>query len=1029
MAEPFVQDRVIELVAASLEVIRKDWRARLAEDILFRDSDLLGFIDRQIAAGDDLVSVWFNALSKGGGAEEDSYAPIVATIHSGDYNIGHFFGEVTHLKAAVERVFLSEFADSGVDFQCGTLRGMFRPLDELFGACLDRTSLVYEQVLELSHRGYCQLKPDATILYANGRMRELLGVDDARGLKLIDYFPTQTDRILEVLAGQYDRPVIARMELVTPTNKIPVNAEFGFCVLPPFGPGGFATITDIAHIAEAELRMFEKSQDAIVKADQDFCLTYVNPKAEALFGRTADELRGVSWRSLFPGEMNQREIDKNFEVRTDGDGSQYELTYVRADEDRVLPLKVSAMPEFNSLNERIGAMAIIDNLDVQTAANGIHRALEEETDLETMLGGVLNALRNLVSFELGIVGIYSKTLEHWRAIHIEPPPDENWQTRWFPVSDATRAWVLGPGPWIIEDLDRFLREYDAESLKEDPVVQEMLAANLNSLITLPIKLGDSIAGSITLSRKSDHEFTEEHHRLLRKTPVQRVVQQAVFRRAIEESEFLFDLTKRIGACSDEQQVASVLCTELAHYYDWQNVAVFRANTDRKRFEMVAQAEGPNNGFRLRDGHVQPITDGCLGLAYKEQAPKIFGNVHRDAAGVYVESNPDAQSELVLPILIEDEVVWLFNLEDSRLNAFCDEEIETLERVLREVRAFLQMLFVNLTQAQILQEATNGIVMTDRTGRILKLNPRAARLLGGKKRELKQTMITDYISEDDMKQFIAKEAEIAPHEVRLRKMNGEKLATRMSSSVLPTEFGRRVYFLDDVEALQRLNKLEALGGILYEIAVQTRLPLGLVSGMLLRLKRVADDGVKDVVDKAIRQLSKVEITYDRLLYCDEDSSPNLALAALNVRELLRAVRDEFPASDRTSITLRAPNNLPEIECDRHQMMFVLESILQYLLRFNPRSKKVTIRAEATSDGVIMRISGFARNVHGLSGDVADPHEWGRSQLLLSERVIRRFIVQNHRGHYKSAVGPDGRITFEIALPYEMSAAAQPAAPAA
>jgi PAS domain S-box-containing protein len=478
-------------------------------------------------------------------------------------------------------------------------------------------------------------------------------------------------------------------------------------------------------------------------------------------------------------------------------------------------------------------------------------------------------------------------------------------------------------------------------------------------------------------------------------------------------------------CSpDSLSLAILLTKELANHYQWQNVSIFMVNEIRRVFELKAQMNGPDGGYSLPEFHTQALSEGLLGEAYQAGRMLRVNDVKNDQkyGKIYRPASPQTRSELCLPIKIKDKIWWILNIEDARLNAFTNDDQRILEHICSDVKFVLDHLFDFYILDEIIHGASDFIIITDTTGNIVQLNPAAEYGLGIENDEAQGRSIGSFLPDADRARFVIESRKVAPEETELVAKDGNLLTVLLSGRLLPEEFGRKVFFARNLMALRRLEELETISRVLYEIAAHARTPLSLASGWLSRIKgdlakRSNDIGnirhIADVVDKAMRQLKKVELPYERVLLTTEKSGG----LPYNGRllDIVRLVDDtvaELPEADQSRIDKEIAGSLPHLRGDPRQLAFILRTILFYLLRFLPEDERITLRLFRVDLTLHIVIKGVVPE-HAVEGELEDPAAGLLAEVSLGQHVIERF-VQQHGGTYEPpAAGGDAE--FRITLP--------------
>ena len=434
------------------------------------------------------------------------------------------------------------------------------------------------------------------------------------------------------------------------------------------------------------------------------------------------------------------------------------------------------------------------------------------------------------------------------------------------------------------------------------------------------------------------------------------------------------------------------------------------------FRLRAQAHS-EGGVQYDPSLVLKFDEGVLGEVYKAGKATNLGNVRHHPR--FVKANPKTRSELCIPIELDGSIRWLLNVEDSVENAFAEEERIVLEDIVKEAHYVFEHLYAHYFLEAFFAGSYEALFVADKAGRIVRCNEAAATLLGYTDCEqIADKNISDIVTQEDSGlDFITKE--VNDH-YRLIKADGKQVDVFLSGSELHKDFDRKVFCAKDLSQIQRLEELEAIEEMYHEIAMQTRTPFSLLFAWLRRLyDEDVDTPASDVIDKAIRQLRRIELTYERLVLHDvrkEHGEFNPVL--FDIQSLVKMALDEFPRSESTRVMRDIPESLPQLQGDLFQLTFVLQTILSYLLRFASVDECIRVVARPEEGRVRIVITGFnpvAKTVEAEMDNDVLLKARARMDVALGETVIRRFIVGNHNGTYERVpVGKD-KVDFRLTLP--------------
>ena len=97
-------------------------------------------------------------------------------------------------------------------------------------------------------------------------------------------------------------------------------------------------------------------------------------------------------------------------------------------------------------------------------------------------------------------------------------------------------------------------------------------------------------------------------------------------------------------------------------------------------------------------------------------------------------------------------------------------------------------------------------------------------------------------------------------------DGAEVSLLLSGTSLPKEIGLKVYVCSDLSTRKRVETMEILRYMYNEIASQIKTPLSLAFTWLAKLQNIQSQAEgADILAKTVKQLHKVDLSYDRLLF--------------------------------------------------------------------------------------------------------------------------------------------------------------------
>src|SRR5215217_622785 len=172
---------------------------------------------------------------------------------------------------------------------------------------------------------------------------------------------------------------------------------------------------------------------------------------------------------------------------------------------------------------------------------------------------------------------------------------------------------------------------------------------------------------------------------------------------------LLDITKKISRSLDLQEVLNLVMDTLDSLIPYDAAGIFVLQCLDP--ELVPQGEEPCTfkaeavrGYdidELSDLHLK-LGEGFIGSVAVSGQPTISHDVRNDP--VYINARDRTRSEMVAPIISNDEVIGVFDLESDELNAYSNDDLEVLMLLSSQVAIIIEkvMLHEQLIEKKRLQ---------------------------------------------------------------------------------------------------------------------------------------------------------------------------------------------------------------------------------------------------------------------------------------------------------------------------------------
>ena len=371
------------------------------------------------------------------------------------------------------------------------------------------------------------------------------------------------------------------------------------------------------------------------------------------------------------------------------------------------------------------------------------------------------------------------------------------------------------------------------------------------------------------------------------------------------------------------------------------------------------------------------------------------------------------------------------------------EITNITNNLNDLSEVIRLTQENLEQESkrlhsILSYMTDGVLATNRRGKITMINDMAKKQLGVQKEEVLNKSILELLKiedEYDLRDLITQVPELM---IDSQDANGEYLSLRVRFALVRRESGfisGLVAVLHDTTEQEKEERERRL--FVSNVSHELRTPLTSVKSYLEALDEgalsepVAPDFIKVSLDETIRMMRMVT----DLLHLSriDNATSHLDVELINFTAFITFILNRFDkmrGSDeekKYELVRDYPITSVWIEIDTDKMTQVIDNILNNAIKYSPDGGKITVTMKTTDDQMILSISDQGLGIpkqdlprifdRFYRVDRARSRAQGGTGLGLA---IAKEIIKQHKGFIwaKSEYGKGS--TFTIVLPYDKDA---------
>src|SRR3954469_931664 len=201
--------------------------------------------------------------------------------------------------------------------------------------------------------------------------------------------------------------------------------------------------------------------------------------------------------------------------------------------------------------------------------------------------------------------------------------------------------------------------------------------NMASQLAVPMRRKGRVIGALNLLSEYTGAFTDQDEALLRQfaAHVAIAIENARLfrseRQYTETLETLAEIGREMSSILDLDVLLTRIASLTKRLIDYRTFGIFLLNDGTNDLEMKLAVRYGDESTKKN----VKLGDGLVGWAAMHKEPLLVPDVSKDPR--YINLVEDVRSELVIPMLIKDRCIGVFDLESPELNAFTKENRELL----------------------------------------------------------------------------------------------------------------------------------------------------------------------------------------------------------------------------------------------------------------------------------------------------------------------------------------------------------------
>ncbi len=468
---------------------------------------------------------------------------------------------------------------------------------------------------------------------------------------------------------------------------------------------------------------------------------------------------------------------------------------------------------------------------------------------------ILNILRSeakwLLNYDVCFVGILNRSGTHYVINTLSPIADaSDLNHKHFSVDEGI------PG-WVIKNQASFIGDIESTPHFSHAIEGKIQELGVRSLLIVPMRTGNDVIGVLSFGAIKEGFYSEEDAaigQLLSLYLATSLKDASMFedaRKRITQIELINKISSRLTSMLQLDKLLTVSASLIQETFNYFDVTVFLLTDDKSEVELVAHA-GNFVDF-LPHGYRQSSNKGIIGWVAQHNEKILCNDVLQDPRYLAYEYH-NTRSELAIPIKIENEVVGILNVEDTKLHAFDETDSVVLGTLsdqlgiaIKNAKLYdeVQKANMKLTELDKMKSEFLGIVSHDFR------SPLSSIILAGKAL-LKNEAVQGYQRIKEYLQIIVDQAN------RLNQLAEDTL------SITKMESGQLNYFFKIVN-IERLIQ-DAISMVRYSSRHQVEYKIDpnvtFIKGDQTKLRQVVQNLVSNAVKYSPRG-GKITITIDDL----------------------------------------------------------------------------------------------------------------------------------------------------------------------
>jgi sigma-B regulation protein RsbU (phosphoserine phosphatase) len=294
-------------------------------------------------------------------------------------------------------------------------------------------------------------------------------------------------------------------------------------------------------------------------------------------------------------------------------------------------------------------------------------------DLDTTLRRVAELVRKVIDYEIfGILLLNEKSQELYFRFSVGHSKEIAERMRVKVGEGVTGVAAQKAEAVLVDDVND-----DPRYISAVPGVRSELA--------VPLIIKNRVIGVLDIESPQPNHFTEEHKRLLTLIASRMAVgieNARLYTRTNKQAKTLLllnEIARELTSILNLDELLKRIGELLSRLIDFQMFSILLVDSAGEKLEHRFSLRFQEN-IQLK--HDVPIGKGIVGTAAEQRRAVLVGDVKKDPR--YIETNPETRSELAVPLIYNDKVIGVLDLEHTRRNFFTEDHQRTMTTLAAQI---------------------------------------------------------------------------------------------------------------------------------------------------------------------------------------------------------------------------------------------------------------------------------------------------------------------------------------------------------